>query len=376
MYNHYNCEQVRTLLSLHRTPHLSSRALYRLIKATDTPEAITKLSPAELYSLKISPDAQLALRAGCDQRAVDQDMATIAALGIQLLSLNSEDYPELLKEISNPPPLLYVRGNASLLNQPQLGMVGSRRTSRQGSDNAYRFSYEFAQAGFTISSGLALGIDAECHRGALAAKGKTVAVLGTGVDIVYPVRNRLLFEEMVHTDRAVVISEFPLGTRPQPSLFPQRNRIISGISLGVLVVEAALKSGSLITARYAMEQGREVFAIPGSIFNKGSKGTNNLIKQGATLVSTAADIMEEFQGWLPKIDRDPEPRVTEIQHSELNIAEQQLLTLLGFDPVSIDMLQLQIDWPMAQLSAALTTLELKGQVENIGGCYQRIVKAS
>lgn len=374
MHYQYTSQQQRILLRLHRTPHLSSRVLCRLLNASDEPEAIVQLSAAELYALKVPPDAQLALRQGCDQRLIDQDIATIDKLGIQLVALNSEHYPELLKQISNPPPLLYVRGNVSLLNQPQLGMVGSRNTSRQGCENAFRFSREFALAGFTITSGLALGIDAECHRGALAAEGKTLAVLGTGVDRVYPRANHSLFDEMVSTNRSAVMSEFPLGTRPQPPLFPQRNRIISGMSLGVLVVEAALKSGSLITARCAMEQGREVFAIPGSIHNSGSKGVNALIQQGAKLVSTAADVMEEFQGWLPREDIAPNQGHGQ-SLSELSSVEQQLLDLLGFDPVAIDLLQHQIGWPLAQLSGVLTTLELKGWVENKAGCYQRIVKA-
>ena len=375
MHYQYNSQQLRALLTLHRTPHLSTRALCRLLKASDTPEAIASLSAAELFALKITPDTQLALRRGCDQRLIDQDIATIEKLDIQLLSLNSEHDPELLKQISNPPPLLYVRGNVDLLNQPQLGMVGSRRTSRQGCENAFQFSREFARAGFTINSGLALGVDTECHRGALAAEGKTVAVLGTGVDITYPVRNRSLFNDIVNTDNGALISEFPLGTQALPELFPQRNRIISGMSLGVLVVEAALKSGSLITARFAMEQGREVFAIPGSIHDSGSKGVNYLIQQGAKLVSTAADVMEELQGWLPaRTSKETTPDNVELL-SDITQTEQQLVALLGFDPVAIDLLQHQIGWPLTQLSEVLTTLELKGWVENNAGCYQRMVKA-
>jgi DNA processing protein len=298
------------------------------------------------------------------------------ALDIQLIAINSAHYPELLKQISDPPPLLYVRGNMALLNQPQLGMVGSRNTSRQGRDNAFRFAREFALAGFTITSGLAIGIDSECHQGALAAEGKTIGVLATGVDKVYPVRNRSLFDTMVAGDKSAVISEFPLGTQPLRHLFPMRNRIISGMSLGVLVVEAALKSGSLITARCAMEQGREVFAIPGSIHSTGSHGVHALIQQGAKLVSTAADVMEELEGWLPCPAKEPKEAELQVGGSLVGLskAEQKMLSLLGFDPVFIDLLQHQTGWPMAQLSSVLTTLELKGWVENKAGCYQRIVK--
>lgn len=375
MHYQYTCQQQRALLRLHRMPHLSTRALSRLLKASDDPETIFQLSAAQLHALKIPPAAQRALRQSGNQRLIDQDIATIDKLEVQLIALNSAYYPELLKQISNPPPLLYVRGNINVLNQPQLAMVGSRNTTRQGCDNALRFSHEFARAGFTITSGLALGIDAQCHRGALAAKGSTLAVLGCGVDKVYPKSNRSLFNEMLNTDNSVVISEFALGTEPRPPLFPQRNRMISGMSLGVLVIEAALKSGSLITARYAMEQGREVFAIPGSIHNSSSNGTNTLIQQGAKLVLTAADVMEEFQGWLPRTAIAPK-QSDDGGLAELSSVEQQLLDLLGFDAVAIDLLQHQIAWPLAQLTGVLTTLELKGWVENKAGCYQRIVKTN
>ena len=369
------CQQQRALLRLHRTPLLSTRALSRLLEASDDLEIIFQLSAAQLRMLKIPPDAQRALRQDYNRRLIDQDMAAIDKLDIQLIALNSAYYPELLKQISNPPPLLYVRGNINVLNQPQLAMVGSRNTTRQGCDNAFWFSHEFARVGFTITSGLALGIDAQCHRGALAAKGNTLAVLGCGVDRVYPQSNRALFNEILNTENSAVISEFPLGTEPRPPLFPQRNRIISGMSLGVLVVEATLKSGSLITARYAMEQGREVFAIPGSIHNGGTKGTNTLIQQGAKLVLTAADVMEEFQGWLPRMPIAPE-QADDGCLAKPSAVEQQLLDLLGFDAVAIDLLHHQIDWPLAQLTGVLTALELKGWVENKAGCYQRIAKST
>ncbi|ARN74049.1 DNA-processing protein DprA [Oceanicoccus sagamiensis] len=367
--------QLRAWLTLHRIPHLSARALARLIAISDGPEAIFELSTEQLSRQQIAPPAQLALRRGMGGSRVESDMALIERLDIQLLPISHPQYPELLKQIADPPPLLYVRGNPALLTEPQLAMVGSRNCSRASRDHGFRFAGEFARAGFTVTSGLALGIDAECHRGALAAEGNTVAVIATGVDVPYPNRNRLLFEQIVAT--GTVISEFPLGTQPLPALFPQRNRVISGMSLGVLVVEAALKSGSLITARCAMEQGREVFAIPGSIHSPGSRGVHALIQQGAKLVTTVTDVMEEFQGWLQRPVLVAGPSLPPDAEALAGLAseEQQLLLLLGFEPVNIDVLQHQTRWPLAQISSVLTSLELSGWVENKAGCYQRIVKA-
>ncbi|MEE8057218.1 MAG: DNA-processing protein DprA [Pseudomonadales bacterium] len=375
--------ETRAWLALHRTINLSDRMLSRLIIAASAPEPIFSLSADALNTLKVSPLAQQALRAlvanGVESPQLEQDWQSIQQQAIQLVPINSEHYPELLKQIADPPPLLYVKGDMALLNQPQLAMVGSRRASRQGGENAFRFAREFACYGFVITSGLALGIDAESHRGALAAKGGTVAVLGTGIDVVYPASNRQLFEQVV--SQGVIVSEFPLGTAPHPHQFPRRNRLISGMSLGVLVVEAALKSGSLITARCGLEQNREVFAIPGSIQNPRSRGCHDLIQRGAKLVETTADVMEELQGWLPQSVAATVTSgaaavtsgVEETLVADIAQREQQLIDLLGHDPAPIDLLQQRSNWPMAELVALLTALELKGLVENQAGCYLRIV---
>ncbi|CAG0910748.1 unnamed protein product, partial [Cyprideis torosa] len=209
-----------------------------------------------------------------------------------ILPITSEQYPSLLRAIDDPPPLIYVVGDPNLLSYPQLAVVGSRNATRAGIANAEAFSLHLASAGLGITSGLALGIDTAAHRGALKADGITLAVAGTGLDGVYPARNRSLAEEIART--GALISEFPIGTRPSPENFPRRNRIISGLSLGTLVIEAAAKSGSLITARLASEQGREVFAIPGSIHNPLARGCHQLIRQGAKLVETGDDILEEL----------------------------------------------------------------------------------
>lgn len=364
-------EETRAWLALSRIPHLSPRACGRLIQATTSVEEIFQLSPFELTAAKVTDEAQRALNEGSDLRLLEQDFDTVQAQQISLLPISSPDYPALLKEISDPPPLLFIRGDPSVLNLPSLAMVGSRRTSQAGRENAWRFAHELGRAGFLIVSGMALGVDTECHRGALKA-GRTVAVLGTGVDVIYPRRNRDLYESICH--QGAVISEFPIGTAPHPGRFPRRNRIISGMSLGVLVIEAALQSGSLITARCAMEQDREVFAIPGSIHNTGSQGCHQLIKQGAKLVESGSDVMEELQGWCappPPIPEDKAVRNKIIK--DLNERERLLLDMIGYDPVSIDTLQQRSHWLLSDLMALVTALELRGLLDCVAGNYQRTV---
>jgi DNA processing protein len=223
---------------------------------------------------------------------VDADLRWLAAPGHHALALTAPEYPPLLREIHDPPAVLYVHGTVDILSGMQLAVVGSRNPSPGGTDNARDFSHALAKAGLTITSGLAIGIDGAAHRGALAASGGTIAVAGTGLDIVYPARHRALAAAIA--EHGALVSEFPPGSPPQPSSFPRRNRIISGLSLGTLVVEAASGSGSLITARAALEQGREVFAIPGSIHNPLARGCHALLRQGAKLVECVADILEEL----------------------------------------------------------------------------------
>ncbi len=361
---------IRALLALHRSPDFSDSVLRRLISAVSEPSQVFSLGPADLEGLKIAPSCRQALSAlAIKSTQLEQDVLVLQQQEIQLLPISAPDYPVLLKEISDPPPLLYVKGNPALLSQPQLAIVGSRRSSCQGGENAFRFGKELAAAGFVVTSGLALGIDAQSHQGALAADGATVAVLGTGIDIVYPFRNRFLFDQIIC--QGAIVSEFPLAMPPCRSSFPQRNRLISGMSLGVLVVEAALKSGSLITARCALEQGREVFAIPGSIHHSASRGCHALIQQGAKLVETTHDIIGELEGWLPEppvLPKGTAPTAV----APLDAREDELIRLLGYDPVTIDLLQQRSGWPMSELSAVLTQLELKGRVENVAGRYLSI----
>jgi DNA processing protein len=366
----------RAWLALHRHPDLTDSILRQLIHSTASPDQIFALDRPALEALHIPVPAQQALASLAASRPtaiLERDWQILQQQQIQLLPMSDPHYPELLKQIDDPPPLLYVKGDTTLLNRPQLAMVGSRRNSSQAAENAYVFAAELARAGFVITSGLALGIDAHSHRGALAVGGATVGIVGTGVDVVYPFRNKQLFADIA--ERGAIVSEFCLGAPPHKHRFPRRNRIISGMSLGVLVVEAGLQSGSLISARCALEQGREVFAVPGSLQNPGSRGCHWLIQQGAKLVTSTADILEELRGWLPEI----EPVVTEGDvrcspdkcSTSLDQREAALMRWLGYDPVSIDLLHVRSGWSMAELAAVLVRLELKGLVHNSVGCYQR-----
>jgi DNA processing protein len=295
----------------------------------------------------------------------EKELAWLAEPGNHLLPLGDPDYPVLLREIPDPPVLLFVRGSPAALSMPQLAIVGSRNPSRGGSDNARAFAGHLAGAGLAITSGLALGIDACAHEAVLSAGGVTIAVAATGLDRVYPAAHR----ELAHAiaEHGALVSEFPLGAPPRREHFPRRNRLISGLSLGVLVVEAALRSGSLITARYAGEQGREVFAIPGSIHSPLSRGCHALIKQGAKLVETAPTFSRN------RVQFSSEPARAALTAAAPEDAEQvQLLAHMGYDPVDIDTLVAVSGLTAGAVSSMLLYMELRGLVEaRPGGKYQR-----
>jgi DNA processing protein len=290
-----------------------------------------------------------------------------AADGRDWITLGDARYPQLLLQTADPPLLLYTQGDVELLNSPCLAIVGSRNPTPQGAENARAFAEHLGRAGLTIVSGMALGIDGAAHSGALAAGARTIAVVGTGLDRVYPRAHRELAHRIA--ERGLIVSEFNLGTEPLAANFPQRNRLIAGLSLGTLVVEAALESGSLITARHSLDAGRDVFAIPGSIHSPQSRGCHALIKQGAKLVDDARDVLEELR-WAPALS-PPAPAPS-------GAAEplDALLGAMGYDPVEMDQLQARTGWPTAQLSARLLELELAGRVSRLpGGRYQRAGKA-
>ena len=285
--------------------------------------------------------------------------------------MDSPFYPPLLKEIASPPKLLYVKGKLETLIKPQLAIVGSRHPSVQGVELAYKFAKHLASLGFVITSGLALGVDAAGHRGALAMPGgQTVAVFGCGIDVIYPAAHKELATEII--DNGAIISEFPPGIPPKGSNFPRRNRIISGLSLGVLVVEAAYKSGSLITARMATDEGREVFAIPGAINNTNSKGCNYLIRQGAKLVETVDDILEEFEGLLKtkrKVSGDLQKQPIAKPPLDDNCAK--LLSCIDFAATPVDIVISRSKLMAEEVGNILAQLELDGYITSVPGGYTR-----
>lgn len=289
-----------------------------------------------------------------------------------VLTWADEDYPALLREIKGSPPVLFVHGDVSALSLPQIAIVGSRNCSRAGRKLAHEFSSHFSEQGFVTSSGLALGIDTAAHQGALIGRGKTVAVLAHGLDTIYPARNRALAMDIV--ENGALVSEFPIGVNPRPQYFPRRNRIISGLSLGVLVVEAALKSGSLITAHEAVDQGREVFAIPGSIHDPLAKGCHSLIRNGAKLVETALHVVEELAPLLGYVHQ--QSQVTEqtslLDQYDKASSEAKLLATLEYDPISIDQMVGMTGMSVADISSTLVMLELDGVITQQPGGYCRI----
>jgi DNA processing protein len=283
-----------------------------------------------------------------------------------IVARGDDDFPGLLDQISSPPDRLYVKGNPGLLQMPALAIVGSRNPTQAGARNAFEFARHLGAAGFCIVSGLAEGIDTAAHRGALDAGAATVAFLGHGIDRVYPASNRGLAHDIAAN--GALVSEFPLGTHPHKSLFPQRNRLISGVSLGTLVVEAARRSGSLITARYAGEQGREVFALPGSIHNPLARGCHKLIRQGAKLVETADDIVAELAPLSSHLLQNSLESTTHESLPDCDDDEyQHLKKCLGHDPVSIDDLADSSGLTIDQVSSMLLILELEGEVESLSG---------
>ena len=327
---------------------------------------------ARILSAPIAPDIQT---------HIEQTLAWAAQENNHVITLADTSYPQALLSITDPPTLLYAKGNSALLNKPAIAIVGSRNASAQGMLNADRFAQNLSDAGLTVVSGLALGIDTGAHTGALqSAKaankaaniGSSIAVVGTGLDIVYPAANRALAHQLA--DVGCIISEYPLGTPAIAHNFPRRNRIISGLSLGVLVVEAAAQSGSLITARSALEQGREVFAIPGSIHSPLAKGCHQLIRQGAKLVESAQDILEELR-WDNPLLQTSLGNATPIAASNLSDPKlQSLLENMGHDALSVDQLVARSGLPVASVQAALLHLEMQGHIECLaGGQVRRLI---
>ncbi|HUV99816.1 MAG TPA: DNA-processing protein DprA [Gallionella sp.] len=351
---------LKAWLALSLTRGLGGESARLLLKEFGSPDAVFAASISSLKSF-IKADTAAEINKGIVDEAIAPALAWLEDPGNHLVTLADSDYPQALLNIPDPPLLLYVKGRLDLLNRSALAIVGSRSATPQGMHNAEAFAKSLSDAGLCIISGLAHGIDASAHRGALRGPGGSIAIVGTGLDKVYPAANRDLAHALAQ--QGTLVSEFPLGTPPLAANFPRRNRLISGMSLGCLVVEASLQSGSLITARLALEQGREVFAIPGSIHAPQSKGCHALLKQGAKLVETAQDILEELGGQL----------VVTAQPASSGGSAPALLDRLGYDPVDVDTLCERSGLTIAELSAMLLTLELEGRISALpGGLYQRI----
>ncbi len=349
-------------LRLTLIPGIGGETQRRLLRVFDGPEAVFSAPPSALRGVLDERQAQQLL--GHD--STDGIAAVLAWAGQQgnrVLTLADADYPQALLTTPDPPSLLYAKGDVALLNRPALAVVGARSATAQGEANATAFAKAISRAGLTIVSGLAAGIDAAAHRGALEEMAATVAVIGTGIDRIYPARNAALAREIA--DRGCLLSEFPLGTPPIAENFPRRNRLIAGLSRGCLVVEAAQRSGSLITARLAAELGREVFAIPGSIHSPQSRGCHALIKQGAKLVETSGDILDELR-WEGVVNPASLPPVAAAETDPVLVA-------LGGDPCDIDTLAERSGFSADALLARLLPLELAGRVAALpGGRYQRL----
>ncbi len=361
-----DADEIDAWLRLVFTAEVGRQSVRRLLAAFGSPQAVFEASAQQRRQVIGAVAAALDEPAADDR---DRRRATLvwlgAAPGRRLMALGDADYPDWLLQTADPPLLLFLEGRAELLGARSIAVVGSRRPTPQGTANARAFAAALSERGWTIVSGLAAGIDAAAHEGALTARGSTIAVVGTGIDLVYPRANRDLAARV--RAQGLMVSELPLGAPPLAAHFPRRNRIIAGLARGTLVVEAALQSGSLITARVAAEAGREVFAVPGSIHSPQSKGCHALLRQGAKLVETAQDMLDELEPAPARALAAPELR------ADNDAADDPVLLALGWDPTSLDALIARCGWPAHRLSAHLLTLELEGRVARLpGGLYQRI----
>lgn len=375
-------KELTAQLALNRVAGVGSVVYSNLLQCFDTAGAVFDANRQQLSRVPgTTPEVIDVLLCGMDATGAAADIRWLNEdSSHHVIFLSQAEYPAMLAQIHRPPPALFLKGDVSLLHTVQLAIVGSRNPTPGGIENARAFARNLAATGLTITSGLATGIDGAAHRGALDVKpemsnlgrsGHTIAVAATGLDRIYPARHRDLAHEIA--EFGLLVSEFPVGIGPLQANFPRRNRLISGLSIGTLVVEAARRSGSLITARYAMEQGREVFAIPGSIHSPQSRGCHWLIRQGAKLVETAEDIVEEILPIL-SLEGDSHKQKTDANTilSALPETERTLLDAIGYDPVSIDKLVLRTGMEVSELSITLSQLELKGLLGILpGGLYIR-----
>ena len=362
-------EDIFYWLALSLTPGVGSIFTKRLLDRFQTPEAIFRAPMKELLEIEgLGEKVAREIQRGPLEKVVEKELVLLKEAGGKMITLRDEDYPMRLKDIYDPPALLYVRGELRREDELAIAIVGSRKTSPYGRWFTEKIGQDLARHGVTVVSGMARGIDSVAHMGALQGGGRTIAVLGCGVDVIYPSENRNLFHQII--EHGAVLSEFPMGSPPEGGHFPRRNRIISGLSIGVVIVQASAESGSLITAGYALEQGREVFAVPGNVGAEGSRGTNQLIKEGAKLVESTEDILEEI---LPQWKREKEilPKA-ETPLPDLSEEEMLLYRLLGESPLHIDAIIRESQLDPGRVSSLLLNLELKGLISQWPGkCFSK-----
>jgi len=357
----------RLWLALKLVPRLAIKRKLSLVDNYGL-SGLFQLSEQQLASTGLTP-LQVAAIVHPDWSFIERILLNTQACDSQIIHFEDQRYPKLLKEIYDPPLLLWVKGNAELLNQTQIAMVGSRSATIVGKEMAYQLASQLSSK-VVITSGLAIGIDASCHQGALSNNGHTIAVIGTGIDKYYPTRHKLFAKTIVEQGGAIV-SEFLPGTSARPGHFPRRNRIISGMSLGTVVVEAEIKSGSLVTARFAIEHDREVFAVPGSPRNPLALGCNQLIKQGAKLIESAADIMEELK-ISTSVNMLEQPIEKNVKNYEQGLLNDSLLASVDYEITPVDIVISRSKLPTDEVLTRLTVLELKGLVTAVPGGYLRL----
>jgi DNA processing protein len=362
-------EDIFYWLALSLTPGIGSILIKRLLDRFKTAEAVFRAPLKELLRIEgLREKVAGEIQKGPLEKVVKRELSLLEEVGGKIVTLKDDDYPKRLKDIYDPPALLYLRGELRREDELAIAIVGSRKTSPYGRWVTEKIGEDLARHGVTVVSGMARGIDSVAHKGALQGGGRTIAVLGCGVDVIYPSENRNLFYQII--EQGAILSEFPMASPPEGGHFPKRNRVISGLSIGVVIVQASAESGSLITAGYALEQGREVFAVPGNIGVEGSRGTNQLIKQGAKLVESSEDILEEI---LPQWRREGET-VQKVETPVLGLTEEEkiLYGLLGETPLHIDAVIRESQWDPGKVSSLLLNLELKGLISQWPGkCFSK-----
>ena len=368
---------IRAWLVVSQTPGVGAIRFHKLLKQIGQPEQILKASSHELRNAGLDEKAIRFLKAPPPEKIIPS-LTWAKAANHTIRTFHCRQYPEKIKELKDAPPLLYIKGNESLLNEPQVAVVGSRQPTPGGRTNAKKFSHDITKSGLIVNSGMASGIDAVAHDAALISGGTTVAVIATGPDKIYPAKNKPLAERIA--EHGVLVSEFPVGTEPTRTNFPRRNRLISALSLGVVIIEATLRSGALITARLAAEQGKDVFAVPGSIQNPKAQGCHRLIQQGAKLVEKAEDILLELQPQLKpyiqngkdEAESRKETNIDERGGTKLSDIYFKVLESMGYDPIDVDTLAERCGLPVQTVSATLLTLEIENYVGEENGIYIRV----